>query len=56
MKIYVETRQTKRPKAERGALVAAVKVDGDYIFIKRVAVKGRLEVDGGSGSGSSDRV
>ena len=56
MKIYVETRQTKRPKAERGALVAAVKVDGDYIFIKRVAVKGRFEADGGSGSGSSDRV
>ena len=56
MKIYVENRQTKQPKAERGALVAVVRVDGYYIFIKKVAMKGRLEADGGSGSGSSDRV
>ena len=33
-----------------------VRVDGYYIFIKKVAMKGRLEADGGSGSGSSDRV
>ena len=33
-----------------------VRVDGDYIIIRKVAMKGRLEADGGSGSGSSDRV